>query len=426
MNAVMTVDLSELDAWSAQVQRASDDLSGIARNGGHALVQTDFGPILETMMGAYNALLPSVHQSLEDNGTGMRDHAEALRATARDFTLTEDGVVRRHNAAGVDGRDGSSSFWDVADTTIRRAGPTETQPAPDQLRLPLRHRVRPGAHADRLRHPRRARREDRRRRRRRLDRRARPSARSASRCGRRGQPRRAASQTISQTWQGGASDAAVKQIGTWVGSLDTQAGQLVQMGQTVVQICRDAWQTALSVVQCVKSAVQTVSSALATMSIPGVGWARVVQAVFQAFQAVMKAYKALMKLINILKQVKSFIDDREELLRRRQGARLDARRPRLHRCAEQRDPRPEHRHHPDGRPAPRRRSHRLCPSLPPWTIPAARPRSWRRSRGARGPDRRAWPTSRRPSTSSTRARCSPTRRSRRSRSRPSRASSART
>ena len=43
------------------------------------------------------------------------------------------------------------------------------------------------------------------------------------------------------------------------------------------------------------------------MSIPGVGWARVVQAVFQAFQAVMKAYKALMKLINILQQVKSLI-----------------------------------------------------------------------------------------------------------------------
>jgi hypothetical protein len=44
MNAVMTVDLSELDAWSAQVQRASDDLTGIARNGSAALVQTDFGP----------------------------------------------------------------------------------------------------------------------------------------------------------------------------------------------------------------------------------------------------------------------------------------------------------------------------------------------------------------------------------------------
>ena len=44
------------------------------------------------------------------------------------------------------------------------------------------------------------------------------------------------SRTISQTWQGGASDAAVKQIGTWVGSLDAQAGQLVQMGQTVVQV----------------------------------------------------------------------------------------------------------------------------------------------------------------------------------------------
>ena len=75
MNAVMTVDLSELDAWSAQVQRASDDLTGIARNGGHSLVQTDFGPILETMMGAYHSLLPSVNQSLD--AQGQRSAVEA-------------------------------------------------------------------------------------------------------------------------------------------------------------------------------------------------------------------------------------------------------------------------------------------------------------------------------------------------------------
>ena len=40
MNAVMTVDLSELDAWSAQVQRASDDLSGIASGIDRMDVQT--------------------------------------------------------------------------------------------------------------------------------------------------------------------------------------------------------------------------------------------------------------------------------------------------------------------------------------------------------------------------------------------------
>ncbi|NPC41293.1 hypothetical protein [Nocardioides sp. zg-1230] len=306
MNAVMTVDLSELDAWSAQVQRASDDLAGIARNGGHALVQTDFGPILETMMGAYHALLPSVHQSLEDNGTGMRDHAEALRATARDFTLTEDGVVRRHQAVGVDGRDGSSSFWDVADTTIRRAGPTESglpqvsfgfpyDTVCDLVRMltgfDIRAELAEKIGGDVV-----------------------GASSQGSSFGALGQAVRgvasnleSGSRTISQTWQGGASDAAVRQIGAWVGSLDAQAGQLVQVGQTVVQVCRDAWQTALAVVQCVKAAVQTVSAALATMSIPGVGWARVVQAVFQAFQAVMKGYQALMRLIDMLKQVGSLI-----------------------------------------------------------------------------------------------------------------------
>lgn len=306
MNAVMTVDLSELDAWSAQVQRASDDLAGIARNGGRALVRTDFGPILETMMGAYHALLPSVHQSLEDNGTGMRDHADALRATARDFTLTEDGVVRRHQAAGVDGRDGSSSFWDVADTTIRRAAPTESGLPQVSFGVPYDTvcdlvRMLTG-----------------------FDIRAELAERiggdvvSASSQGSSfaalGQSMRgvaanleSGSRTISQTWQGGASDAAVAQIGSWVGSLDAQAGQLVQMGQTLVQVCRDAWQTALAVVQCVKAAVQTVSAALATMSIPGVGWARVVQAVLEAFRAVMKGYQALMRLINMLKQVGSLM-----------------------------------------------------------------------------------------------------------------------
>jgi hypothetical protein len=307
MNAVMTVDLSELDAWSAQVQRASDDLTGIARNGGDALVQTDFGPILETMMGAYNALLPSVHHALADNGTGMRHHAEALRATARDFMLTEDGVVRRHNAHGVDGHDGSSAFSDVADTTIRRAGPTETSLPQISVGFPydtvcdlvrmltgfdIRAELAERIGGDVV-----------------------GASSQGSSFGALGQSMkgvadnlRSGGQTIAGSWQGGASDAAIGQIGTWVGSLNTQAGQLVQMGQNVIQICRDAWQTALSVVQCVKSAVQTVSSALATMSIPGVGWARVVQAVWQAFQAVMNAYKAIMKLINILKRVRSFID----------------------------------------------------------------------------------------------------------------------
>ncbi len=307
MNAVMTVDLSELDAWSTQVQRASDDLAGIARNGANSLVQTDFGPILETMMGAYSSLLPSVHQSLEDNGTGMRDHAEALRATARDFTLTEDGVVRRHRAAGVDGRDGSTSFWDVADTTIRRAGPTETSLPQISFGFPydtvcdlvrmltgfdIRAELAEKIGGDVV-----------------------SASAQGSSFGSLGTSMQGVAanvqsggEAISQSWSGGASDAAIKQIGTWVGSLDTQAGQLVQMGQNIVQICRDAWQTALAVVQCVKSAVQTVSSALATMSIPGVGWARVVQAVYQAFQAVMKAYQAIMKLINILKQVTSFIE----------------------------------------------------------------------------------------------------------------------
>ena len=307
MSAAMTVDLSELDGWYAQVQRASDDLTGIARNGGSSLVQTDFGPILEVMMGAYNALLPSVNSSLEANGKSMGDHAEALKATSRDFTLTESGIVGRHQATAFDGRDGSSAFFDVADTTIRRSGPTETSLPKISFGFPydtvcdlvkmltgfdIRAELAEKIGGDVVG----------------------ASSQGSSFSSLGGSMTNVASnlqsggETISKSWTGGASDAAINQMGTWVGSLNSQAGELISMGKNVVQICRDAWQTAQAVVECVRSAVQTVSSALATMSIPGVGWARVVQAVWQAFQAVMKAYKAIMKLINILKQMKSLIE----------------------------------------------------------------------------------------------------------------------
>ncbi len=307
MPAVMTVDLSELDAWSAQVQRAGDDLTGVSRNGGSNLVQTDFGPILETMMGAYNSLLPSVTKTLEDNGNGMREHGEALKATARDFMLTESGIVSRHQATAVDGRDGSSLFFDVRDTTIRRARPTETSLPQVSFGFPydtvcdlirmftgfdIRAELAEKIGGDVV-----------------------GASSQGSSFGCLGTSMNGVasnlengSMKIAQTWSGTASQAAVDQMGTWVSMINDQAGQLIQMGQNIVQICRDAWQTAQAVVQCIRSAVQTVSSALATASIPGVGWARIAQAVMQAFQAVMKAYKAITKLINILQQFKSLIE----------------------------------------------------------------------------------------------------------------------
>jgi hypothetical protein len=307
MSAVMTVDLSELDAWAAQVDRASDDLQGVARNGAAGLVQTDFGPILEVMMGAYNALTPQVNETLQQDAVRIKDHAEALRATARDFTLTESGVVARHHARSVDARDGSSAFFDVADTAVRRARPTETQLPRVSLGFPydtvcdlvrmltgfdIRAELAEKIGGDIV------------------------GASTQGSCwGNLGGSVRNVSRnlengagTITSSWSGTASEAALSQMRTWVGQLDSQAARLVQMGQSIVTVCKDAWQTAQAVVECIRSAVQTVSSALATMSIPGVGWARVVKAVHQAYQAVMKAFTAIKKLISILKQLKQYME----------------------------------------------------------------------------------------------------------------------
>lgn len=307
MSVAMTVDLSELDAWSDQVDRASDDLAGISRRGAAGLTVSDFGPILEVMMGAYNSLLPKVNDSLERNAAGVRDHGEALRATARDFILTESGVVARHHARAVDARDGSSGFHDVADTAIRRAGPTETDLPRVSLGFPydtvcdlirmftgfdIRAELADKIGGDVVS----------------------ASTQGSSFCSV-GTSMSAVARnlesggtTISGSWSGTASEAALSQMGTWVGMLDSQAARLVQMGQSLITICRDAWQTAQAVVECIRSAVQTVSSALATASLPGVGWARIARAVHQAFQAVMKAFKVLKKFINILKQLKALIE----------------------------------------------------------------------------------------------------------------------
>jgi hypothetical protein len=116
------------------------------------------------------------------------------------------------------------------------------------------------------------------------------------------------SRTVAGSWTGSASDAALASLGTWVSALDTQAGRLVQVGQNLVTVCRNAWETATSVVECITAAVRTVSSALATMSIPGVGWARVVQAVHQAFQALMKAFTVLRKFFAIVESVTDYIE----------------------------------------------------------------------------------------------------------------------
>jgi hypothetical protein len=307
MSAAMTVDLSELDAWSAQVDRASDDLRGIARNGAASLVQTDFGPILEVMTGAYNALLPRVNDTLEQDAARIRDHAEALRATARDFTLTETGVVARHQALANDARDGSSSFFDVADTAVRRAAPTETELPRVSLGFPydtvcdlvrmltgfdIRAELAEKIGGDIV-----------------------GASSQGSSWGCLGGAMSAVStnlrsgaEAIPATWTGTASDAALGQMGTWIGALDAQAARLVQVGQNLVTVCRDAWQTAQSVVQCITSAVRTVSAALATMSIPGVGWARVVQAVWQAYQAVMKALTTIKRFIGLLKQFARLVE----------------------------------------------------------------------------------------------------------------------
>ncbi len=303
----MQVDLSELDGYVALVQRASDDLKAVKSSASSGVTQSDFGPILELMMGSYNSLVPKVHNTLDENGTRMTDHAEALKATARDFTLTEAGVSQTYGAKAHDGRDGSAAFGDAVETTIARPKATQGELPKVSFGQPydivcdliamltgfdIRAELAEKIGGDTV-----------------------GASTQGSSWGSLGNSVSSVatnldsgSQAISGTWSGTASTSARNNMGQWVGALNSQAGKMVEMGQNLVQICKDAWQTAMSVVETIKSAVQAVSSALATMSIPGVGWARVVQACYQAFQALMKALNVLKKFLSILKTIKSYIE----------------------------------------------------------------------------------------------------------------------
>lgn len=303
----MQVDLSELDAYVALVQRASDDLTAVGASAASGVSQSDFGPILEVMTGAYNALVPRMHETLEQDGTRMGDHAEALKATARDFTLTEAGVAQTYGTRGYDARNGSTAFRDVVETTVARPRATQGELPTVSFGQPydlvcdliaaltgfdVRAELAERIGGDTV------------------------GASTQGSCwgavgrsvGSVATNLESGAQTIAGSWSGTASASARSNMAQWVSKLDAQAGRMVEMGETLVQICKDAWQTATCVVETIRSAVQAVSSALATMSIPGVGWARVVQACYQAFQALMKALNVLKKFFNILKSVKAYAE----------------------------------------------------------------------------------------------------------------------
>ena len=302
----MRVDLSELDGYVALVDRASDDPRAVMARASNGVTQSDFGPILEVMMGSYNALVPRMHGTLESDGRHLTEHAEALKATARDFALTEAGVAQTYKGTWVDARNGSSGFGDVVETTIARPRPKVGELPKVSLGMPydlvcdlvamltgfdVRAELAEKIGGDTV------------------------GASTQGSCwGSLGTSVSAIStnleagqKNIAKTWTGAASDSALDNMTRWVRSLDSQADTMIQMGQNLIEICKDAWETAKSVVETIRSAVQAVSSALATMSIPGVGWARVVQAVYQAFQALMKAFNVLKKFFGILKLVKSYM-----------------------------------------------------------------------------------------------------------------------
>lgn len=115
----LTVELSELRAWAAQVERNAAAVTAIGSEASAVIADGDFGRILELITGEYNAMLPAFHAVLREDGERLDQTAKALREVSRDFAETDRKVAQEFGVGAAITNNGSASgFEDVRSTSL--------------------------------------------------------------------------------------------------------------------------------------------------------------------------------------------------------------------------------------------------------------------------------------------------------------------
>jgi uncharacterized protein YukE len=116
----MTVELADLRAWAAQVERAAQAVSGIGGEATGTIADGDFGKILELITDDYESMLPTFHALLPEEGERLDRTADALREVARDLRDTDTRVAESFGGTGwVHDDHHASGFDDVVDAGPR-------------------------------------------------------------------------------------------------------------------------------------------------------------------------------------------------------------------------------------------------------------------------------------------------------------------
>lgn len=310
----VTVELSDLRGWAAQVGRAAGDLDAALGYATGRIADADFGRILELISGDYAALLPKVHGVLEADGTGIGHEQRALAASAaaygtadrrnRDmfaelggrgaFHATDDGEAAAFSdvttpsgrltppAAGGDDLPEVSFGWamdKVCDAITWVGGPDPREHVTQWIAGDV-GKARAQAVAWLC----------------------------VAECLTDVQANlMAGSDAIARTWEGAASSAAADQMRRWQGCLLNQSGAMREMSGYLLDAVDQAVMAAQVVVDIIKTVVDLVSAALTNASIPGYGQWKLISTVKEAITMVNNARKVLTVFWDLLKTVVDYI-----------------------------------------------------------------------------------------------------------------------
>ncbi|HXH79794.1 hypothetical protein [Nocardioides sp.] len=303
----LQVDLSNLRAWSNQVERAGSHLGAAADYGRSHISDGDFGLILELITADYEALISSFHTVLDTDAEQLASFASALDMTRDDFAETDAQVAQTFGvgAAIVDG--GGNNFPDSRPAGSIPAPSTSGDVLPevsfgfvlDQCCDLLmwvgcpdpREYVtkwiagdigKASLQAEAWEH--------------------------LSGCVDAVQRNLDSGlDRIGQTWAGGAAQNASARAASWIEALATQSASCSAMAGHLRDMIDQAVQMAQVVVDIIKTVISLVTAALSSAYIPGWGQWKAIKTVKEAIPLINNARKVITVFWNAITMVKDGI-----------------------------------------------------------------------------------------------------------------------
>ncbi len=119
MAAELSVELSDLKGWGAQVGRAGDDCTALSSYVASNMPDGDFGRILELIAGDYESMTSTIQAALTTDGERLGLTESSLVAVANDFRHTDEHVAQEFGVGARITNDGSAAgcFSDSGGTT---------------------------------------------------------------------------------------------------------------------------------------------------------------------------------------------------------------------------------------------------------------------------------------------------------------------